>query len=98
MEKAIKKAIDGGYGKKATEFTPIFTDAEDIKQWYDGYKTAIKHLVLDPLFWQALGKTEEWKINCNEHKYAWEHYWHNFIDHIAQGKDIDSFFNNLLAN
>lgn len=27
---------------------------------------------------------------------GWLYHWHKFIDHIAEGKDIDSFFNNLL--
>ena len=26
----------------------------------------------------------------------WIHYWHQFIDHLAEGKEIDLFFNELL--
>ncbi len=31
------------------------------------------------------GFTADWKMN-----------WHNFIDHLAEGKDAESFFNELL--
>ena len=34
---------------------------------------------LDPLFWQALATAR----------------WHRFIDHLAEGKDAESFFENL---
>lgn len=75
-------------------------------------------LLLDPLFWQALGKQQGWNFHCevcgwekeknDNHWYCkqcermetfnigWLHHWHSFIDHIANGGDIDDFFNNLL--
>ncbi len=28
--------------------------------------------------------------------YWWEYAWHRFIDHLAEGKDAESFFNELL--
>ena len=27
---------------------------------------------------------------------AWAYHWHRFIDHLAEGKQIDDFFNDLL--
>jgi hypothetical protein len=67
---------------------------------------------LDPLFWQSLGKALGWKHMCSEqNKYCaysvkhdveciyhkqWLYHWHRFIDHLASGKDINSFFEELL--
>ncbi len=69
--------------------------------------------MLDPLFWQSLGKAMGWKksdIACN-HSYkrlfpdgciiaelhpamdGWEIAWHAFVAHLAEGKGIESFFN-----
>ncbi len=80
----------------------------DTKNYYD--------ILLDPLFWQALGKAEGWVVTicwfcgkeceiafsedsdcCNEKvSDEWEYRWHSFIDHLAAGKDINSFFDNLI--
>lgn len=54
-------------------------------------------LFLDPLFWQALGKGLGWTWE-GEHETgipAWNRVWHSFIDHLAEGKDINSFFEEL---
>lgn len=55
---------------------------------------------LDPLFWQALGESMGWKTGYYEYGSAneaiemspWQAKWHRFIDHLASGKDIESFF------
>lgn len=55
----------------------------------------------DPLFWQSLGKAMGWR---EEYPKAgvrigtfieWKQMWHRFIDHLAEGKDAESFFENL---
>ena len=77
----------------------------------------VEQILLDPLFWQALGKQQGWteidKIKEKTIKmaggiprnidgingnigYHTLHYWHSFIDHIAEGKSADSFFEGLL--
>ncbi len=96
MEKAIKKAIEGGY---ATKCCQEFNSGSN------------HHLVLhekeyfwcNPLFWQALGKAEGWdddikKLELTPIYYVprWRREWHRFIDHLAEGKDAESFFNELL--
>lgn len=114
MEKAIKRALEGGYAKN----DPII-----LKSFLDHYEI---HL-LSPLFWQALGKAEGWEDECdkcgtlqtvidsevaeynesvckvhnglgNAHImfFQWKAVWHKFIDHLAEGKDAESFFKNLL--
>lgn len=81
--------------------------------------------LLDPLFWQALGKSENWdnetisfkvskqKVDVMGKFYirkahtvirprwkkkgsAWKFYFHQFIDHLIEGKPIDEFFNKLI--
>jgi hypothetical protein len=38
-------------------------------------------------FWKALAGGRKWEdVN------AWRFQWHRFIDHLADGKDADSFF------
>lgn len=69
---------------------------------------SINDALLDPLFWQALGKAEGWEQDfgetcplCEVEVYEgteWEYHWHRFINHLTQGKDIDSFFTNLLQS
>lgn len=107
MEKAIKKAIEGGY-------------VEDIngawKEWQGD-------ILIDTLFWQALGKAQGWKsyvwtswkgysdlynkeftddeswtpkTEYSERHITFVYYWHQFIDHVAEGKNIDNFFNSLI--
>lgn len=45
----------------------------------------------DPDFWKALGAARKWEdVN------AWRFHWHRFIDHLAEGKDVESFFASLV--
>lgn len=83
MENAIKRAIEGGWNGHPS--------------WMKNWERA----VLDPTFWQALGKAEGWKklhYEDMEGNYdeCWQCHWHSFIDHLASGKDADSFFKALL--
>jgi len=91
MNEAIKKAIEGGY--------------HDTHRFFLECENEYAHYLIDPLFWQALGKDEGWdEGEAHDEIYAlaphmqwmWQFKWHRFIDHLAEGKDIDSFFNDLL--
>lgn len=66
-------------------------------------------LFLDPLFWQSLGKSLGWKIHKTFYHFSskglrseinpkpeWKRRWHRFIDHLAEGKDAESFFESLI--
>lgn len=44
--------------------------------------------VLDPLFWQALGKALGWKG-------AWKHYAHQYFDLLLTGGDTEKFWKEL---
>ncbi len=62
--------------------------------------------LIDPLFWQALGKSLGWKESkfysydgihtTGESMSEAQWYSRSFWNHIWEGKDADSFFNNLL--
>lgn len=133
MEKAIKKAIEGGYSRSGVikNFTPQNREFAERSLLQD-YKICL----LDPLFWQALGKAEGWKdwffsyyrANTGREEFNgrwiavdsfgeipkelqtvkgmwrqhpqespdWKYHWHSFIDYLAEGKDAESFFNELL--
>lgn len=86
LEEVIQKTIEGGY---VVPTISIF----NIANAFD-----IRHCVLDPKFWQSFGKAMGWgyteNVDPSEHhsQEEWLDQWHNFIDHLAEGKDIESFF------
>jgi hypothetical protein len=102
MKEAIQKAIEGGY---------IYTKEYNQKtiDWLADNMLKHQHQVLlDPKFWQALGKSLGWElVDHKVHALAyslgkelpnqkWLYNWHLFIDHLAEGKDPEEFFTNLL--
>ncbi len=99
MEKAIVKAIEGGYKLKVKNFGELIKDYTEIEDWEKIFSFVRQedlepYILLDPLFWQALGKVEDWGGTEEEPK--WSENWHDFIDHLANNGDITNFFNNLL--
>lgn len=114
MEQAIKKAIEGGYNAWNSPNVVVYeeSDTHYSENWVSigSFDVHRMELLLDPLFWQALGKQQGWwervgKFGINldmmvttedNSQYGWLHYWHRFIDHIAEGGDIDEFFNKLI--
>ena len=67
MENIIKKAIEVGYRGHA-----IFADPEG--HYLLNKEYPLEKIILDPTFWQALENVCKWEMNCNDHRYAWEHY------------------------
>ena len=90
MEEALNKAIEAGY-----------VNNQGVLYFGQGIPQII---LLDPLFWQALGKSLGWKTaiydgyagSIPEIKDSWVYYWHRFIDHLAEGRQPEEFFTNLL--
>lgn len=78
MEKALKKAIEGGYNEGVSP------------EHYGNLTTFQYEAFTDPLFWKYLGKTRGWL----DRDYVV--HWHSFIDHLISGKDIETFFEDLL--
>ncbi len=58
MEKAIKKAIEGGWQPQSHPNVNFKKDVNTIKAFAMVTSNAF---LLDPLFWQALGKACEWE-------------------------------------
>lgn len=106
MEKAIRRAIEGGM--KEGEKWKFIRANRYWAGWLDGNGTetniSVDKYLLDPTFWECLAKSLSFGTDCGfvncpahgEHKKCWMKVWHSFIDHIADGKDIDSFFEQLI--
>jgi hypothetical protein len=99
IEQAIKEAVEqGGY----LPFVQNWNTTPNRKLW-------MHYFLLDPLFWAALGKAKNGKIGDlkirngfgetigREQSDRWKETWHRFIDNLAQGKDAESFFAELLT-
>lgn len=96
MEKALKKALEGGWTGGIT-YLGDRTIEEKVSFFANDYEFCFEKELLNPLFWQALGKAMGWETSPSfDYGTDWATEWHSFIDHLAQGKDIDSFFNELL--
>jgi hypothetical protein len=87
-QKFIEDAIKGGWQEYKTGNNTI------------GYYTntvALYKVLLDPLAWQAVGKTRGWEpyapydLTAGEQEYIgeWLERQHAFIDHLADGKTIE---------
>ena len=88
ITEAIEKAIEGGWEKDGFVCQGELIGVEEIA-------------LLDPLFWQALGKAMGWAevkrngIFVQSNNRAWIDKWHALIDHIADGGSIESYFETL---
>ncbi len=95
IQQAIEKAIEGGY-------IPKRGDTRTIKVTDKGFeeKCDIDSILLDPLFWQALFKEyipgRSFKISERTIP-QWKSEWYYFIYHISEGKNVESFFKQLLS-
>jgi hypothetical protein len=98
MESAIKKAMEGGYNVGYDKENGYVYTCDNIGSKGEITGGSILHLSQvreDPEFWQALCAEDVGHVrNINLVKTM--RVWHSFIDWIAEGKDINEFFNNLL--
>lgn len=60
MEKAIKKAIEGGWRPRAEKATDILNREGKLVGLEKTSMLGYAQMTNDPLFWQALGKAEGW--------------------------------------
>lgn len=130
IHQAIKLAIENGYGHSFWR-TRLQRDPDTewtSQEWEEVFDfDVINKCLLDPLFWQALGKALGWSdvmaiiesdvmamienenilskllahaIKESREKIGyypmWVYRWHKFIDNLVEGKDIESFFEELL--
>ena len=106
-KKAIEMAIKGGYQGLSLENKSTAEKAITLIVEYELHKT-----LLDRDFWQALEvgfripckehEANGYCVNCDNKGYhnviPWMLMWRNFVEHLIEGKDIESFFQSLLAN
>lgn len=100
MERAIKKAIEGGWKAEQNAWVTELGGAVNVIHRAD--------ILLDTLFWSALGKTEGWSQECGViedygfeedemgDEYEWKMRWYSFIKHLADGGNIDDYFTKIL--
>lgn len=124
MEEAIKKAIEAGYKApfgKPYKTNHYRTKPEGLNLTAISQDLNIHAVLLDPAFWQALGKAMGWlteghqwstggqRCDCcgawdddmtppGAYDYCWKYHWHLFIDYLSEGKDPETFFNQLLQH
>lgn len=113
MENAIKKSIEGGYyfitahsHLNGIHFNAIQSEERCLRSIFDDplfWQCLGKSLGWGKMFCLiCLRKEPELnKCNCKGQVYdvspTWRYHWHSFIDHLAEGKSPDEFFNSLIS-
>jgi hypothetical protein len=102
MEQAIADALAQGY-EPPLESIPEAANFSALQ-----ISVAMKSDVfLDPAFWQSLGRARNWTTD-EDGKYwkgtiaewkanYWKTHWHDFIDQLAAGEDVENFFASIAA-
>lgn len=98
MKEALIKAIEGGYISRDHQ------RAWNVAREYGrDISTEMYHRYCysDPLFWSSLGKSLGWPehnhLRRSYESNSWRGKWFLFIDVLADGEDVDEFFNKLLS-
>lgn len=103
------KKFNPEYFKELVEYDYVIYDLEYPEEGVS-YAGTFNNALLDPIFWQTLGRALGWSIyavcqihgkecelNCiRAYPQEWLYHWHRFIDHLADGKSRDSFFEELI--
>jgi hypothetical protein len=90
-ETFIKDAIGGGWDEMPFRLAP-----------HSDFKALnVEKMLLAPLAWQAVGKTRRWEEYAETHydlepPHSWHYHWHRFIDHLADGDDIETALSKLV--
>lgn len=101
MKEAIQKAIIGGYGFRKTG--KMFSEMLDEEHLLDPefWQCLGKALGFEPKKVPETGRiylTSPYGYALDKQVNWWEYTMHRFIDHLAEGKDVDEFFKDLLTN
>lgn len=99
MEQALAKAYGAGYIPKPIDGS--FAIEYNEKGQTEKYVVSKSEILLDPLFWQCLGKAMGWgDLTVSRDDWTtqpkWLYEWKNLVEHLAKNKDTESFFNELL--
>lgn len=98
-KEAISRAIEEGWGVGKTE-----TPRELIPLFLQEHPEREYQVILDPEFWQALGKSCGWDEGKIERElypkwpwqWMWQHIAHEFYDLILTGCSTDEFWEEIL--
>lgn len=117
IKEIIEKGIEGGWKPEATPSNDLYTLSFHVE--YDGVRVdqhneisseelvfiRTEPILLDPSFWQAVGKVERWKCDrncpieegsyCDAHKPRWQYNMHRMIDALAEGKSLEEYIATL---
>jgi hypothetical protein len=116
IEEVLKKATEGGYhinGSDGTETSYIGAN-DEYSAWTrtdndSSFMVPVEETLLDPRFWQALGRTLGWGEVCDLaitcvhgaeecqscRGYYWMYQWHCLIQALAHGDTLEAFFAHL---
>jgi hypothetical protein len=113
VQEVMKKAVEGGYHIESSDGVDIaYSGANDeYSAWTrtdteSSFLVPVEETLLDPRFWQALGRTLGWgevcdlaiicvhgEAECQRYRgYYWMFQWLRFIQALAQGNTLDAFF------
>jgi hypothetical protein len=81
-----------GHRDAAEKAAMAVDDLEDNAGYNALPMRALTEHLQDPEFWKGLGRARGWQDTG-----AWLFHWHRFIDHIAFGNEVESFFSSLLV-
>jgi len=116
VQEALNKAVEGGYhlnGADGREASYIGAN-DEYSAWTRTnteapFMVPVEETLLDPRFWQALGRTLGWGEVCDLaitcvhgaeecqscRGYYWMYQWHCFIQTMAHGNTLEAFFARL---
>ncbi len=97
IERAIRDAVEKGGYKNDNPSPDHISYDKNMEISAEGLFAC--EIFLDPNFWQALGKAKQWGYTkgylAGGGKDEWQEHWHDFIDHLADGKPAEAFFADL---
>jgi len=64
-------------------------EATEVGQHKSSTRLSLGIALLDPLAWQAVGRTRGWEDSGMGMIISWKREWHHFIDHLASGLSIE---------
>ena len=103
IKKAIKLAVEGGW--KPKDLKTNRRALSWVKQAAVNRSKFAERYFLDPLFWQALGKSLGKGLRAiidisgdplSRYEFWWQYQWHRLIDFLAEGKSSEDYFRELL--
>jgi len=113
IQEAMNKAVEGGYHIDGSDgIATSYSRANDeYSAWTrtdndSSFLVPVEETLLDPRFWQALGRTLGWDEVCDLaitcvhgaaegqrcRGYYWMYQWHCCIQALAHGNTLEAFF------